>query len=146
MLQPSCKSSHSSQVPGHLTTPPAKQPHCCFHPDTHGLCWFSSNRTVFSSIISLLIYMTTEKQWTPLQRNRPMKLCLGLMELKHWWRVQFKVHHYHPPLWGGEEQPSFAASPDSKVEKITVHSTENVSFGSSYENAIHPIHSLYAPA
>lgn len=144
-LQPSYKSSPQSQVPGHLTALPAKQPHCCSHPHIHALYCFPSKRTFFPSIILLLIYMTTERQWIPVQRHRPTKLCLGLMELNHW-LVQFKVHHYHPPLWGGEEQPSFAASPDCKVEKITVHSTENVSFGSSYENAIHPVHSLYAPA
>lgn len=123
MLQPSYKSSHSSQVPGHLTAPPAKQPHCCSHPDTQGLCCFSSNRTFFSSIISLLISMTTERQWIPLQRYRAMKLCLGLMELNHWWRVQFKVHHYHPSLWGGEEQPLFCWQPrlQSRENYFTQH-------------------------
>ncbi|KAJ7405491.1 hypothetical protein WISP_139312 [Willisornis vidua] len=46
----------------------------------------------------------------------------------------------------GEEQLSSAASRDSKLEKITIGSIENISFGSSYENAIHPVYSLYALA
>lgn len=110
------------------------------------VCAVFLQKELFSYFISLLIWMTTERQWIPLQRYKPMKLCLGLMGLNHWWSVQFKLHHYSPPLWGGEEQPSSAASQDSRVEKITIHSIENVSFGSSYENAIHPVHSLHAPA
>lgn len=34
-------------MPGHLTAPPAKKPHCCSHPDIHDLCSFSSDRPFF---------------------------------------------------------------------------------------------------
>lgn len=93
---PPTRAAHSSQVPGHLTAPPAKS-HTAAPIQTAMACTvFLQIKPFFPSIISLLIYMTTEKQWIPLQRHRPMKLCLGLMESNHW-LVQFKVHHYHSP-------------------------------------------------
>ena len=79
---PATRGAHGPQVPGCLTPPPAKQPHCCSHPATYCLWCFSSKRT-FSYIISLLVYTTTESRWIPLQRHRPSELCLGLKEANH---------------------------------------------------------------
>lgn len=145
MLQPSYKSSpqFSGAWASHCTS--SQEPHCCSHPDSHGLHCFSSNKTFFPLYYftpNLHDYRKAVDSSAKTQTNEAVLRLDGIKSLAG------SVQGAPLPLtlWGGEEQPSSAASPDCKVEKITIHSTENVSFGSSYENAIHPVHSLYAPA